>query len=175
MGFGIARGGHLGKWRPYWNFAWPAFFPWRVTPIMYLCQICCLYHNLNDSSDICNYLLHYTDYNGVQPFPFPMLNAMPQIPIKADFNFKMLYPCVTMIPLMSREQNLRVHMFQICNIRKDFNMLYSSIKWYTISSLHYRLIPEQDWGNIRFVTKMIICLLLKLKSKIAIRKQWNFV
>ena len=25
----------------------------------YLCQICCLYHNLNDSSDKCNYLLHY--------------------------------------------------------------------------------------------------------------------
>ena len=52
MGFGIARGGHLGKWRPYWNFAWPAFFSWRMTPIVYLCQICCLYHNLNDYSDM---------------------------------------------------------------------------------------------------------------------------
>ena len=53
-------------WRPYWKMAailkfWLAcvFFSWRVTPIEYLCQICCLYHNLNDSSDICNYLLHY--------------------------------------------------------------------------------------------------------------------
>ena len=51
-------------WRPYWKmaailkFAWPTFFSWRVTPIDYLYQICCLYHNLNDSSDICNYLLH---------------------------------------------------------------------------------------------------------------------
>ena len=67
MGFGIARGGHLGKWRPYWNFAWPAFFSWRETPIEYLCQICCLYHNLNNSSDICNYLLHYMGELGRVP------------------------------------------------------------------------------------------------------------
>ena len=68
MGFGIARSGHLGKWRPYWNFAWPAFFSWRETPIEYLCQICCLYHNLNDSSDLCNYLLHYCVTIGLLPF-----------------------------------------------------------------------------------------------------------
>ena len=52
----IPHGGHLEKWRPYWNFARPAFFSRIVTPIEYLCQICCLYHNLNDSY---SYLLHY--------------------------------------------------------------------------------------------------------------------
>ena len=57
--FRILHGGHLGKWRPYWNFAWPAFFSWIVTPIEYLCQICCLYHNLNDSY---SYLLRYIRY-----------------------------------------------------------------------------------------------------------------
>ena len=55
-------------WRPYWKmaailkFCVARVFSWRVTPIEYLCQICCLYHNLNDSSDICNYLLHYLSY-----------------------------------------------------------------------------------------------------------------
>ena len=52
-------------WRPYWKiaailkFCVARVFSWRVTPIDYLYQILCLYHNLNDSSDICNYLLHY--------------------------------------------------------------------------------------------------------------------
>ena len=46
------------KWQPYWHFAWPAFFSCKVTPVEYLCQIFCLYHNLNESSVICNYLLH---------------------------------------------------------------------------------------------------------------------
>ena len=54
--FRIPHGSHLGKWRPYWNFAWSALFSWIVTPIEYLCQICCLYHNLNDSY---SYLLRY--------------------------------------------------------------------------------------------------------------------
>ena len=56
--FRIAHGDHLEKW-PYWNFAWPALFSCRVITVEYMYQICCLYHNLKDSSKICNYLLHY--------------------------------------------------------------------------------------------------------------------
>ena len=43
---------HDSPCRPYWkrrsycNFVWSAFFSWRAIPIEYLCQICCLYHNL---------------------------------------------------------------------------------------------------------------------------------
>ena len=57
--FRIAHGGHLEKWRPYWNFVWPTLFSCRVTPVEYVYQICCLYHNLKESYEICNYLFHY--------------------------------------------------------------------------------------------------------------------
>ena len=43
-------------WQSYWNFAWPAVFFFKVTPIEYLCKICCWYHTLNDSY---SYLLRY--------------------------------------------------------------------------------------------------------------------
>ena len=52
-------------WRPSWKkaailkFCVARVFFLKGDPIEYLCQICCLYHNLNDSSAICNYLLHY--------------------------------------------------------------------------------------------------------------------
>ena len=39
MYFRIAHSGHLGKWQQYWNFTWLAYFPWKVTPTEYLCQI----------------------------------------------------------------------------------------------------------------------------------------
>ena len=67
-------------WRSYWKMAAilkfcvvRVFFSWRVTPIEYLYQMCCLYHDLNDSPDICNYLLHnmniraytHANYHGV--------------------------------------------------------------------------------------------------------------
>ena len=55
------------NWQPYWNFAWPAFFSWIVIPIEYLCQMCCLYHNLNDSY---SYLLRYfVPWQSGLPFP----------------------------------------------------------------------------------------------------------
>ena len=54
----LENGGHIKILRG------PRFFL-RVTPLEYLCQICCLYHNLNDSSDICNYLLHYGEYGRI--------------------------------------------------------------------------------------------------------------
>ena len=56
--FRIAQGTHLEKWRPRWNSAWPALFSCRVIPL----EECCLYHNLKDSSEICNYLLHKSSY-----------------------------------------------------------------------------------------------------------------
>ena len=31
--FRIAHGGHLAKWWPYRNFAWPALFSWRAIPV----------------------------------------------------------------------------------------------------------------------------------------------
>ena len=46
----LENGGHIEILRG------PRFFSWIVTPIEYLCKICCLYHNLNDSY---SYLLSY--------------------------------------------------------------------------------------------------------------------
>ena len=64
--FKIAHGGHLEKWRPFWNFAWPALFSCRENLVVYVYHICCLYHNLKDSSEICNYLLHYMPFCKLQ-------------------------------------------------------------------------------------------------------------
>ena len=49
----LENGGHIEILRG------PRFFLKSDPPIEHLHQICCFYHNLNDSSDICNYLLHY--------------------------------------------------------------------------------------------------------------------
>ena len=46
----LENGGHIEILRG------PRFFSWKVTPVEYLCQNCCLYHNLNDSY---SYLLCY--------------------------------------------------------------------------------------------------------------------
>ena len=48
------------KWK---DFAWPALFSCRMTPVEYVCQICCLCHNSKDSYEMCNYLLHCTKYH----------------------------------------------------------------------------------------------------------------